>query len=225
VRDGALRAFAVEWDHSLLKAQIYGVANYGAAVAFFLAFYLRRDRPFRSRVLHFLGNISYPLYVIHPLVGYVGLALALRAGFTPIVSLAIVVPLIFCAAYALHRIVENPSIVLGHYLVRRAGDAEASNPLSGPNEPVTINGATSIARDYARRIWATRYFWTHLVAADLRAKYRRSSLGLLWAIIHPLALTGLLSLVMSRVFGSPIVEYAPFIFSGLILWNLSSALS
>lgn len=78
------------------------------------------------------------------------------------------------------------------------------------------------AREYARRIWSTRYFWTHLVAADLRAKYRRSSLGLLWAVIHPLALTALLSVVMSRVFGSPIVEYAPYIFSGLLCWEFVS---
>jgi lipopolysaccharide transport system permease protein len=74
-------------------------------------------------------------------------------------------------------------------------------------------------RSYTRQIWATRYFWTHLVGADLRAKYRRSSLGLLWSVIHPLALTAILSLVMSRVFGSPILEYAPFIFSGLIWWE------
>jgi len=91
--------------------------------------------------------------------------------------------------------------------------------VTGTDPVAGIDGAASMPRDYARRIWATRYFWTHLVAADLRAKYRRSSLGILWAVIHPLALTGLLSLVMSRVFGSPIVEYAPFIFSGLILWE------
>lgn len=76
---------------------------------------------------------------------------------------------------------------------------------------------------YAKRVWAARYFWLHLVGADLRAKYRRSSLGLLWSVIHPLALTALLSLVMSRVFGSSIVEYAPFVFSGLIFWEFLSS--
>ena len=71
------------------------------------------------------------------------------------------------------------------------------------------DGAGVFAEDLGHPV-----FLDSLGGADLRAKYRRSSLGLLWAVIHLLALTALLSVVMSRVFGSPIVEYAPYIFRG-----------
>jgi lipopolysaccharide transport system permease protein len=72
---------------------------------------------------------------------------------------------------------------------------------------------------YVKNIWLSRYFWTHLTLADLRAKYRRSYLGMAWAFIQPLALTLLLSLVMGQIFQISITDYAPYVFSGLILWD------
>jgi lipopolysaccharide transport system permease protein len=63
---------------------------------------------------------------------------------------------------------------------------------------------------YFLRIAKARYFWLHLV---------RSFLGIAWATLHPLCLTLLLGFVMGRVFHSPLAEYAPFILSGLILWE------
>ncbi len=73
--------------------------------------------------------------------------------------------------------------------------------------------------EYLQRIYRARNFWTHLVLSDLRTKYRRSFLGITWAVVHPLLLTLLLGFVMSRVFHSPLADYAPYIFSGLILWE------
>ena len=72
---------------------------------------------------------------------------------------------------------------------------------------------------YLKNIWAARHFWLHLAFADIRTKYRRSLLGLAWAFIQPLAITLLLAFVMGRFFHSAIKDYAPFIFSGLILWE------
>lgn len=76
---------------------------------------------------------------------------------------------------------------------------------------------------YVKNIWSARYFWSHLAIADLRAKYRRSYFGVIWALLQPLAFTVLLTFVMGRVFDFPLVEYAPFIFSGLILWEFITA--
>lgn len=75
---------------------------------------------------------------------------------------------------------------------------------------------------YAMGIWAGRFFALHLARSDLRAKYRRSSLGLVWAVLHPLAMTGALALVLSVAFRVPVEEYAPFVFSGLVCWELLS---
>ena len=72
---------------------------------------------------------------------------------------------------------------------------------------------------YAKNIWTIRFFWAHLVLSDIRFKYRRSYLGLGWAMIQPFALTLLFSFVMGRFFKVPMENYAPFIFSGLIFWE------
>lgn len=74
-------------------------------------------------------------------------------------------------------------------------------------------------KDYLKKIYKSRYFWTHLSFADLRSKYRRSALGLFWSILQPLGLTLLLSFVMGKLFNSPITDYAPYVFSGIIIWD------
>ncbi|RJT40118.1 ABC transporter permease [Mesorhizobium waimense] len=55
--------------------------------------------------------------------------------------------------------------------------------------------------------------------SDLRSRWRRSFFGLFWSILQPLGLTLLLSLVFSRIFGMRITEYAPYILSGMIMWE------
>jgi lipopolysaccharide transport system permease protein len=74
-------------------------------------------------------------------------------------------------------------------------------------------------RDYLSGIWAARYFWLHLVMSDLRARWRRSFFGIFWSMLQPLGLTILISIVFSRIFNSSIAEYAPYILSGVIVWE------
>lgn len=72
---------------------------------------------------------------------------------------------------------------------------------------------------YLKNIWLTRYFWIQLAFADIRCKYRRSMFGLAWALLQPLFLTLLLAFIMGHIFRSPVNEYAPFVYSGLIFWE------
>jgi len=80
---------------------------------------------------------------------------------------------------------------------------------------------------YIKSIWNSRYFWIHLALADIRTKYRRSLLGLAWALIQPLSITLLLAFIMGNFFHTTMNDYAPFIFSGLIIWEFitSSAIN
>ena len=55
--------------------------------------------------------------------------------------------------------------------------------------------------------------------ADLRARWRRSFLGMFWSMLQPLGLTVILSVVFSRMFHSDITSYAPYILSGVIFWE------
>jgi len=73
---------------------------------------------------------------------------------------------------------------------------------------------------YIGRIWSIRYFWWNLTLADLRFKYRRSYFGVLWSIVQPLAMTLLLSFIMGRFFKMPMHYLAPYIFVGMIVWEL-----
>lgn len=72
---------------------------------------------------------------------------------------------------------------------------------------------------YVGAIWSARYFWSHLVKADLIVKYRRSFFGMLWTLMHPLMLTILLGLVFGTIFHSPFLDFAPFVYSGLTVWD------
>lgn len=74
-------------------------------------------------------------------------------------------------------------------------------------------------KKYLVGVWDARYFWFHLALSDLRSRWRRSFLGMLWSILQPLGMTLLIAFVLGRVFHVPMKEYAPFILSGTIIWE------
>lgn len=78
-------------------------------------------------------------------------------------------------------------------------------------------------KSYIDRIYKTRFFWTHLAKAELKYKFRRSKLGILWTFLNPLLLTLLMTIVFGTVFGMSYADYAPYILSGLIVWELISS--
>jgi ABC-type polysaccharide/polyol phosphate export permease len=72
---------------------------------------------------------------------------------------------------------------------------------------------------YFGAMWRCRYFWMSLVKIDLRTRYRRSVLGLGWSLLRPLAMTAILTAVFRRFVQEPIEIYAPYLLSGLVLWE------
>lgn len=72
---------------------------------------------------------------------------------------------------------------------------------------------------YLRDIWTSRHFWLHLARAELRARFRRSRLGILWALLQPLLLTSLIAFIFGTIFGHDMREFAPFVFSGILVWG------
>lgn len=77
--------------------------------------------------------------------------------------------------------------------------------------------------DYCKGIWRARYFWIHLALSDLRSRWRRSFFGVLWSIIQPLGMTLLLAIVLSKMFRTDIFTYAPYVLSGIIVWECITA--
>jgi ABC-2 type transport system permease protein len=71
-----------------------------------------------------------------------------------------------------------------------------------------------------RDIWRSRELFVFLVRKDLKVKYKGSVLGLLWSMLNP-AVTLLVYYVVFKYFlksGTP--NFALYLFSGLIAWNL-----
>jgi ABC-2 type transport system permease protein len=65
-----------------------------------------------------------------------------------------------------------------------------------------------------------------LAIKELRVRYKRSLLGFFWALLHPLLMMVVLSVVFSQVMRVPVPHYSIFLISALLPWTFfSQALS
>src|SRR3990167_8054423 len=68
-----------------------------------------------------------------------------------------------------------------------------------------------------------RHLCWNLVASSLRARFRRTKLGILWAIVQPLAFALLIAAVWGSLHKSATYwEFALYVFSGMIVWEFFS---
>ena len=112
--------FVLCWRESVLAYQLPGVAeNYFCALAVFAFLYAVRARVPRVRILDALADISFPLYVVHALIGYSLLRLLMLRWHAPYpLALALAVLGVLALATALHMAVERPTIRMGRLLQR-----------------------------------------------------------------------------------------------------------
>ena len=71
----------------------------------------------------------------------------------------------------------------------------------------------------ADRILQRRDLVFTLVVRDLRVRYRRSTLGLLWSMLQPLLHMLVFTTVFSAAFGFHVENYAVYALSGVLFWN------
>jgi lipopolysaccharide transport system permease protein len=73
---------------------------------------------------------------------------------------------------------------------------------------------------YLSDLFLYRHLAWNLVGSDLRARFRRSQIGVLWAVIQPLAFSLTIALVWGSLFQSESYwDYAVYVFSGMIIWE------
>lgn len=61
-----------------------------------------------------------------------------------------------------------------------------------------------------------------LVVRALKVRYRRSAIGFLWTMLHPLIMMLVLSLVFSQVFRLDVPNYALYALAGIVFWQFFS---
>lgn len=60
---------------------------------------------------------------------------------------------------------------------------------------------------------------SELVARDIKIKYRRSVLGVLWTVLNPLCMMVILSIVFSSIFKFDIENFPLYVLSGQVIFN------
>ncbi len=98
---------------------------YGLGLSLFVACMLAQDWFGRVKVLRFFSDISYPIYIIHGVAGYVILNAMMRHGWnSDVASLATIVFMIGLA-WLVHRFVEMPTHRIGQKIARRLSEPRA----------------------------------------------------------------------------------------------------
>jgi peptidoglycan/LPS O-acetylase OafA/YrhL len=125
-----LALFLLSWKHGPRGGTYDSAAvSYAWGWAIFALCFLARARVAPLALLHRLAQVSYPLYLVHSILGFVLLRLLTQRfglGYGPALALAVLAALVL--AWALHRLVERHSIAWGKALGR--APARAAQPVS-----------------------------------------------------------------------------------------------
>ncbi|MCH5267999.1 MAG: ABC transporter permease [Lachnospiraceae bacterium] len=78
-------------------------------------------------------------------------------------------------------------------------------------------------KKYLKNFRRYQYLLTELVKKDIKLKYRRSYLGILWTLVEPLLTMLVLTLVFGTFFGRNDEQYPVYILSGRLLYSFFSS--
>lgn len=93
----------------------------------------------------------------------------------------------------------------------------------------TLTGPGTPPGELLAELWQSRRLVGVLARKDFFVRYRRTRLGLVWAVVLPLAQAAVLAVVFSSLVGVRITEgrsslsYAVFVFAGMVPWTFFQA--
>lgn len=73
-----------------------------------------------------------------------------------------------------------------------------------------------------KSLWGRRELLVSLTASDIKIKYKNSTLGFFWSMLSPALTLAIYFMVFGVVLKSGIPDFALYLFSGLVVWNLFS---
>lgn len=92
---------------------------------------------------------------------------------------------------------------------------------SDPTSTRVISNRVSV-RQRLRDIWRYRELLVGLVRKELKVKYKNSILGFVWSMLNPALYLAVFYVVFQLVLKAGIPNFAIFLLSGLLVWNLFS---
>lgn len=108
--------------------------------------------------------------------------------------------------------------------MRCSSDRQPGPPVpdsQAPGRTVEVTSAAPSVADSVRDLWAHRELVYFLAWRDVRVRYKQAALGFAWAVVRPVLMMAVFSVLLSRVSddletgGAP---YPVFAFVGLLLW-------
>ena len=87
---------------------------------------------------------------------------------------------------------------------------------------VEMSGESESAKKMATSLKSYRYLLLNLVSRDIKTKYRRSALGILWSVLNPLLMMLVLTAVFSNIFRFEIQDFPVYYLTGFVLFNFVS---
>jgi len=74
----------------------------------------------------------------------------------------------------------------------------------------------------AIEMWRFRHVFLIFVWRTLKVRYKQTAIGVAWAVLQPLTMTFIFTIIFGRLAGMPTngVPYPLFVISGLIVWQL-----
>lgn len=91
--------------------------------------------------------------------------------------------------------------------------------------PIYLYNADRRPVDWRRKVSELRhyrYLLRNLVVRDLKARYKNSTLGILWSLLNPLFLMLVFTILFTVLASNQIRQYPIFVLVGLIPWNFFS---
>ncbi|KUP23922.1 ABC transporter permease [Paenibacillus sp. DMB5] len=77
-------------------------------------------------------------------------------------------------------------------------------------------------QSYFRNFFKFRYLLSELVVRDVKVKYKRSVLGLLWSVLNPLFMMIITTIVFSNLFRFDITNFPVYLLSGQVIFAFFS---
>ncbi|MHB1783226.1 MAG: ABC transporter permease [Acidimicrobiales bacterium] len=117
----------------------------------------------------------------------------------------------------------GPSSAVGTLVEPRAAGSAPSPVARGEQDlPYRVVSSEVRLRTRLADIWGSHELFVFLVRKELKVKYKSSVLGLLWSMLNPAVVLMVYYVVFKYVLKNPTPDFALYLFSGLLVWNLFS---